>query len=64
MSVSRLICRLFGHRWDGLVCTRAACRGREDATRIWVPSREAMRRHNADMEAFTRKQYEREDNGR
>ena len=61
MSVSRLICRLFGHRWEGLVCTRIACRGREDATRTWAPSREAMRRHNADMEAFIRKQYERED---
>ena len=34
---SRLICRLFGHRWSGdllvQVCMREACRGREDATR-------------------------------
>ena len=40
MSLSRLICRIFGHRWDGLVCTRTACRGREDATRAAAPPRE------------------------
>ena len=40
MSLSRLICRIFGHRWDGLVCARAACRGREDATRATAPPRE------------------------
>lgn len=29
----RLVCRLFGHAWDGRVCSRVACRGRQDATR-------------------------------
>ena len=38
--LSRLWCRLFGHRWEGNVCVRAACRGREDATRATAPSRE------------------------
>lgn len=37
--LSRLLCRLLGHHWStpdyrGIeVCTRAACRGHDDATR-------------------------------
>lgn len=35
--LSRLICRLFGHRWEAHgrldICARTACRGRPDATR-------------------------------
>ena len=62
MSLSRLICRIFGHRWDGNVCTRTACRGHVDATRLI--SREAFSRHDADMRAFIRDYYNRQDDGR
>ena len=53
--LSRPWCRIFGHRWDGLVCTRTACRGRVDATRLIT--REALRRHDAEMLAFIRGHY-------
>ena len=62
MSLSRLWCRLFGHRWVGDVCVRTACRGREGATRLI--SREALSRHDADTLAFIRDYYNRQDDGR
>ena len=60
--LSRLWCRMFGHRWEGNVCVRAACRGHVDAARLISP--EVFRRHDADMRAFIRDYYDRRDDGR